>query len=195
MSLVARLVARDAVALAGVAPGDIHAAFAWQEWRLVTSTFVLHGRRGAFSTGLGLVARMVAVSRPINLRFARHAWQAWHLHQGWVWWRGICVAGVALGVRFAWQAWRFQYWTFSYTTFSNTTPSHTSFTQLFSHTSLTYTTLSQLSHTTLSHSYKNSFTTFTTFSHTTLSHTTLSHTIFLTKLCHTQLFHIHSHTN
>ena len=183
------------MALAGVAPGDIHAAFAWQEWRLVTSTFVLHCRGGTYSTGLGLVARLVAVSRPINLRFARHAWQAWHLHQGWVWWRGICVAGVALGVRFAWQAWRFQYWTFSYTTFSNTTPSHTSFTQLFhthkSHIHNSFTTFSHNSFTLV----QNAFTTFTTFSHTTLSHTTLSHTIFLTKLCHTQLFHIHSHTN
>ena len=32
--------------VAGVAIGDIHLRFAWQAWHLVTSTFVLRGRRG-----------------------------------------------------------------------------------------------------------------------------------------------------
>ena len=32
--------------VAGVALGDIHLRFAWQAWHLVTSTFVLRGRRG-----------------------------------------------------------------------------------------------------------------------------------------------------
>ena len=51
------LVAGDTAALcvAGVALGDIHLRFAWQAWHLVTSTFVLRGRRG---TGLALVARL-----------------------------------------------------------------------------------------------------------------------------------------
>ena len=48
--------------------------FAWQAWRLVTSTFVLRGRRAAYKTGLALVARLVP----------REA-------------APLCVAGVALG--------------------------------------------------------------------------------------------------
>ena len=56
------------------------------------STFVLRGRRGTFDTGLDLVARLGAVSRPWRrgtLRGRRgtcsqlrSAWQAWHL---WHW--------------------------------------------------------------------------------------------------------------
>ena len=46
------LVACDAAALcvAGVALGDIHLRFTWQAWHLVTSTFVLRGRRGTYGT-------------------------------------------------------------------------------------------------------------------------------------------------
>jgi len=46
----ARLVAGDGAALcvAGVAFGDIHLRFTWQAWHLVTSTFVLRGRRGTW---------------------------------------------------------------------------------------------------------------------------------------------------
>ena len=47
----ARLVAGDAAVLcvAGrMALGDIHLRFAWQAWHLVTSTFVLRGRRGTY---------------------------------------------------------------------------------------------------------------------------------------------------
>ena len=56
----AELVAGEAAALcvAGVALGDIHLRFAWQAWHLVTSTFVLRGRRGTYGTGLGSVARL-----------------------------------------------------------------------------------------------------------------------------------------
>ena len=74
--------------------------FAWQAWRLATSTFVLRGRRGQFVT-----STFVLVLRAL----------------GWLWWRAwtglvagdaaaLCVAGVALGdihLRFAWQAWQF----------------------------------------------------------------------------------------
>ena len=70
----------------GVALGDIDVPFAWQAWHLVTSTFHLHGRRGTCGTGLALVARLGAVSRPGAAP--------------------LCVAGVALGdinVPFAWQ--------------------------------------------------------------------------------------------
>ena len=47
------LVAVDAGALcvAGVALGDIYLRLAWQLWHLVTSTFVLRGRRGTYCTG------------------------------------------------------------------------------------------------------------------------------------------------
>jgi len=89
----APLVARDAAALL---------RFAWQVWRLATSTFVLRGRRSTWrhppSFGVASVA-LVAL--------------------GWLWWRAwaplvarhaaaLCVAGVALAhmnFRFAWQVW------------------------------------------------------------------------------------------
>ena len=45
------------VCVTGVAPGDIELHFAWQAWHL-TSTFTLHGRRGAYGTELALVARL-----------------------------------------------------------------------------------------------------------------------------------------
>ena len=91
------LVAGDAAALcvAGVALGDIHLRFTWQAWHLVTSTFVLRGRRGTYSTGLW---------SPVTPR--HFAWQAWHLAR-------FCMAGVALGdicLRFAWQAWHLWHW-------------------------------------------------------------------------------------
>ena len=84
----AGLVADDAAALcvAGVAQSHIHLRFAWQAWHKLTSTIVLHGRRGTHGTGwrawAGLVADDAAAlcvagvaQSPIHLRFA---WQAWH---------------------------------------------------------------------------------------------------------------------
>ena len=88
------LVARGAAALcvAGVA--------------LNTSTFVLRGRRGAYDTGLDLVARLEPVSRPwrrgtfrgrrgtcsqAHINFVLHGRRGTWRHQ-----RCICVAGVAL---------------------------------------------------------------------------------------------------
>ena len=71
--------------MAGVALGDIYLRFAWQAWHLVTSSFVLRGRRATYGTGLALVARLVP----------REA-------------APCCVAGAALGDirrRFTWQAW------------------------------------------------------------------------------------------
>ena len=72
--------------------------FAWQAWHLVTSTFVLRGRRGAWShppsfcvTGVALMA----LGGPLgSVLVAGDA-------------AALCVAGVALGhiyLRFAWQA-------------------------------------------------------------------------------------------
>ena len=37
--------------VAGVALGDIHLPFTWQEWHKLTSTVVLRGRRGTYGTG------------------------------------------------------------------------------------------------------------------------------------------------
>ena len=85
------LVARDGrdaatLCVAGVAQTHIHRRFAWQALHNLTSTVVLHGRRGTHGTGwrawTGLVARDAAalcvagVAQPdIHLRFT---WPAWH---------------------------------------------------------------------------------------------------------------------
>ena len=110
-----------------------HTTLSQHFWHLATSTLVLRGRGGTYSTGLGLVARLVAVSRPWRsgtLRGRRGTWR----HQpsfcvagvalmalSWVWWRAwsllvapdaatlcVCVACVSVGdidVPFAWQVW------------------------------------------------------------------------------------------
>ena len=90
-----------ALCVAGMAFGGIDVPFVWQAWHLVTSTCGLRGKHGSYGTGLGVVARLVAVSRPSRhgtLRGRRGTWR----HRC-----SICVAGVALGhihLRFAWQA-------------------------------------------------------------------------------------------
>ena len=71
-------VAGAVLGMAGVVLGDIYLRFAWQAWRLVTSTFVLRGRRVTSDTWLGLVARL---GPPWSHVTPRH----------------FCVAGVALG--------------------------------------------------------------------------------------------------
>ena len=63
LALVVRLgpvaaVVPAAVCVAGVALGHIDLHFAWQAWHLVTSIATLRGRRGTYSTGLALVARL-----------------------------------------------------------------------------------------------------------------------------------------
>jgi len=60
LALVVRLgrVVAAADCVAGVALGDSDRRFAWQAWRLATSTCILRGRRGAYGTGLALVARL-----------------------------------------------------------------------------------------------------------------------------------------
>ena len=127
----APLVASDAAALcvAGVALGDIHLRLAWQAWHLVTSTFVLCGRRGTYGTGLAPVVHLGAAWAPLGplgrrLGAAgrwwspvtpRHfAWQAWHLATSTLILRGrcgtsrhppsFCVAGVALPA-LGWLRW------------------------------------------------------------------------------------------
>ena len=102
------LVAGDAatLCLAGVALGDIHLRFTWQAWHLVTSTFVLRGKRGTYGTGLALVARLDWISRRWRrgtLRGRRGIW--WHPPSSH-------VAGVALGDIHlnAWQVWHLWHW-------------------------------------------------------------------------------------
>ena len=72
------LVAGDAAVLcvAGVALGDTHLRFAWQAWHLVTSTFVLRGKRGACCTCWRAWARLGPDWSPVTPRY--FAWQAWH---------------------------------------------------------------------------------------------------------------------
>ena len=64
-----------AVCVAGTAFGSIDLQFVWQGQglRLVTWTFILCGRRGAYGTGLARVARLVPVGA------AAFVWQAWRL--------------------------------------------------------------------------------------------------------------------
>ena len=70
--------------------GDIYRRFAWQAWRLATTTVVLRGRRLTYGTGLALVARLGPPGRAVTPRhfawqaalgdiYRRFVWQAWHL--------------------------------------------------------------------------------------------------------------------
>ena len=110
------LVAGDAAALcvARVALGDIHVRFAWQAWHLVTSAFVLRGRRGTRShplsfhvAGVALMALGGALGSVLVAGEARHfVWQTSRLatctfvsrgRRGtWSHPPSFCVAGVAL---------------------------------------------------------------------------------------------------
>ena len=105
--------------LVGVALGNnIDFRFAWRAWRLVTSTFLLCGRRSIYSTWQAW--HWVALTSFSRGRRPWHfAWQAWHLVTSTVFFRGRLVAllgrwhwlpfrlaGVALGdidLHFAWQ--------------------------------------------------------------------------------------------
>ena len=93
--------------VAGVALGDIHLRFTWQAWRLVTSTFVSRGRRGADGTGRALVAHRVPSWRRGcrgSLRGRRGTW--WHPPSFHV----PCVALGDIDRHFAWQAWHLRHW-------------------------------------------------------------------------------------
>ena len=104
---------RAALCVAGVALGDIHLRFVWQAWHLVTSIFVLRGRRDTYGTGLALVARLGRFWSLVTLR--HFAWQAWHLVTSTFVSRGrrgtwshpssFCVAGVTL-MALGWLWWR-----------------------------------------------------------------------------------------
>ena len=77
---------------------------------LLTSTFVLRGRRYTSGTGLDPVARLGPAGRRWRrgtLRGRRGTWRPP---------RSICVAGVGLGdihILFAWQAWHLFHWDFT----------------------------------------------------------------------------------
>ena len=87
-----------------------HFYFAWQAWRLATSTFTLRGRRGTWRHLPPLCVAGVALG---DMHVALMA-------LGWLWWRAwfpvgavvaaaVDVSGVALGdinLHFAGQAWR-----------------------------------------------------------------------------------------
>ena len=88
--------------------GDIDRHFAWQAWRLATSSVALRGRRGTYGTGLALVARLVPSWRRGRRRCLRGRRGTWRYRPS------LCVAGAALGDidrRFACQAWHLVTWT------------------------------------------------------------------------------------
>ena len=103
-----------------------HTTCPWQARRLVTSTFTLRGRRGAWRHGLSLCVAGMALG-DIDLHFVWQAWCLWHwagsggalgrrgrcgclrgMRGTWRHRPSFCVASVALGdidLHFAWQAW------------------------------------------------------------------------------------------
>ena len=171
--------------VAGVALGHIHLRFAWQAWPLVTSTFVLRGRRGtygAYGTGLALVARLGWFWSPVTPR--HFAWQVWHLVTSTFVSRGrrgtwshppsFCVAGVAL-MALGWVA-RLGWWR-AWAGFGRVTPWHFAW-QAWHLVTSTFVSRSFTRH--LLH---------------TIFGTQLLHIIFDTQLCHTPPFTYHlSHT-
>ena len=106
---------------------SIHLRFVWQAWHLVTSTFVLRGRSGAYlgmaldwlwrrawagfsrRDAAALCVAGVALG-DIHLRFAWQAWHLWHLWHLWHWTGSGGALGPVLDTvtprHFAWQAWR-----------------------------------------------------------------------------------------
>ena len=117
---VARLVA--------VSRSGRRGTFAWQAWRLLTSTFVFRGSRGTWRhlPAFGVAGGALVALGWLWWRARGFAWQAWrlltlsHIHvrfahvwhcMGWVWWRAWSPLAwrhfVALGdidLRFARQA-------------------------------------------------------------------------------------------
>ena len=179
--------------VAGVALGDIDLHFAWQAWRLVTSTVALRGRRGTGWHGPSLCVAGVTLMR-----------------LGWLWERAwvpfgagvvvalsvassLRVAGVALGdhLHFARQAWHLATSTFVLRGRCGTWRQPPSF-YMFYVAGVALVALcwlcSRVTHSIVTHHFVN-----TTLSHTIfptqLCHTpSLSHTTFHTQLCHTPSF-------
>ena len=147
--------------------------FAWQAWRLPTSTFTLRGRRGTWWHRPSLcVAGMALGDMDV-----RSAWQAWHL------WHNFVT-----------QAFHTQ---LCHTQLFHTQLCHTQLfhTQLFSHTTLSH----HLFHT-HTQSFTHNFVTFISFTHTqsfthnfvtyiSFTHNTFTYTNLHTQHCHAQLFH------
>ena len=90
---------------------DIHVRFAWQVWHLVTSTLVLHGRRGTWSHSPSFCVAGAALMASCWLRYLSHTIFVTHnFHTPSVTHHlfSFHVAGVALGdiyLHLAWQAW------------------------------------------------------------------------------------------
>ena len=148
------------------------------------STFVLRGRRGSYGTGLGLVVCLVEVLSPVTRR--HFAWQAWHLATSTFHLRGrcgafrhppsVCVAGVGLAHINLRFAW--QAWCLVTSTLQ-VSPSLSNTHRTLSHSFGTY---KFVTHNSFTHNFVTHTTFHAQFCHThNLSHTTLSHT-------HTQLF-------
>ena len=186
----AGLVAGDAAALcvAGVALGDILLRFTWQAWHLVTSTFVLRGRRGTYGTAW----RAWTAWSPVTPR--HFAWQVWHLVTSTFVLRdrrGTCRHPPSL-CGFAWQAWHLWHCVARLDGFvagdaAAGVTHHLCHTPSFTHHFVTH----LLSHTIFDTS------SFKTLSHSIFVTRHLSHTLFHTQLCHTpSLTHPHhlSHT-
>ena len=108
-----------AVCVAGVVLGDSDLHFAWQAWRLVTSTFTWRGRPGTYGTRLALVAGLglacVAAVCVAGVALGDSDLRTWRQRPslcvasvalttlGWLWWRAWVWRAPWL---FAWQAWR-----------------------------------------------------------------------------------------
>ena len=169
------------VAVCGVALGDIPLHFAWQAWRLATSTFVLRGRRGTYDTVMALDAcHTKHCHAPLCQHFVTHHLSRTTLSHTIFVTQNFVIHGLPHHLL-------------------HTALSHTTFVThiiFLSHTQLCHTPSLPHSFVTPNFVTHSSFT--PPFTHT---HTTLSHTIFGTQLCHTQslshtIFVIHhlSHT-
>ena len=193
------LVAGDAAALcvAGVALGDIYLRLAWQAWHLVTSTFVLRGRRGTYGTGWRAWVGFCRRWRRGTLRGRRGTWR--HLP----WFGVVGVAQSHIHLRFAWQAWHHLWHTLFHTplchtplchTPSFTTPSSTHHfvtTPFFTHNFVTHHLWHTIFHTPLCHTPSLTH----PLLHTIFVTHHLSHTILHTPLCHTPSFTTPSFTH
>ena len=189
--------------VAGVVVGDFHLHFARQAWRLVTSTFVLHGKHctyDTYGTGLALVAcrakhchtpsvsHNFVVTHPLSHTTLSHTifthiFVTHHLsHTIFV--TPLCHTHTHLCHTPSLTP-NFVTHNLSGATLSHT---HTTLSHTIFHAQLCRTQRCQLAHT-HTPSFTHNIVRHTTLSHSTLSLPTLSHPIFQAQLCHTRLCH------